>query len=192
MNFVVFDIETSNIFQDVGKNDPALLDLAVICIYDSKTDEYKSFFQEDLADLWPILENTDAIVGYNSDHFDIPLLNKYYSGDLFSFKSIDLMKTIQNSLGRRIGLDAVAGATLGTAKSAHGLQAVEWWRQGEKQKVVDYCIQDVKVTKSLFDHMREHKEVKYKDITGEVRTIPVDTSDWDNTDDISITPTLQF
>jgi len=193
MNYIVFDIETSNIFQDVGKNDPTLLDLSVVCIYNSHTDSYESFFEENLETLWPLLEETDALVGYNSNHFDIPLLNKYYEGSLFSFKSIDLMKTIQESLGRRIGLDAVASATLGTAKSANGLQAVEWWRQGEKQKVVDYCIQDVKVTKDLFDHMKEHQNIKYKDkVTGEILTVSVDVSEWDSKEETPITPTLQF
>jgi len=193
MNYIVFDIETSNIFQDVGKNDPTLLDLSVVCIYNSHTDSYESFFEENLETLWPLLEETDALVGYNSNHFDIPLLNKYYEGSLFSFKSIDLMKTIQESLGRRIGLDAVASATLGTTKSANGLQAVEWWRQGEKQKVVDYCIQDVKVTKDLFDHMKEHQNIKYKDkVTGEILTVSVDVSEWDSKEETPITPTLQF
>jgi DNA polymerase elongation subunit (family B) len=91
MRKVVFDIETKNIFQDVGKNDPTLLDLSVVCIYDSETNAYTCYEESQLKDLWPILEKTDLLIGYNSDHFDIPLLNKYYPGDLTKIKSLGIM-----------------------------------------------------------------------------------------------------
>ena len=92
------------------------------------------------------------LIGFNSDHFDIPILNKYYTGSLTGIKSVDLMKEIQKVLGRRIGLDAVAGATLGKNKSADGKLANVWWRQGAKDKVVKYCIDDVKITKDLYEY----------------------------------------
>ncbi|PIP87206.1 helicase [Candidatus Campbellbacteria bacterium CG22_combo_CG10-13_8_21_14_all_36_13] len=192
MRYLVFDIETKNIFQDVGKNDPSLLDLSVLCTYESETGKYDSFLEDDLDRLWPLIESADAIIGYNSNHFDIPLLNKYYPGDMYRFKSIDLMKTIQDALGRRIGLDAVAQATLGTSKTAHGLQAVEWWKQGEVQKVIDYCIADVKVTKDLYEYMRDKKHIKYRDASGEIMQLEIDTLDWDKLDESSATFTLGF
>jgi len=193
MKYIVFDIETKNFFPDVGKNDPSLLDIAVVCIYNSETDEYSSFFEEDLPKLWPILENTDAIIGFNSMHFDIPLLNKHYAGDLTNLKNIDLILTIKESLGRLIGLGTVAEETLGVGKSAHGSQAMEWWKQGKIQEVVDYCIQDVKVTKDLYVHMRDHGFIKYKDKNdGVVYELKVDTSKWDEEADTGITHTMQF
>lgn len=178
MRKIVFDIETSNIFDDVHSSDPADLDLAVVCIHDSKTDKYYSYYQEELEKLWPILEETDVLIGYNSDHFDIPLLDKYYPGDLYNIKSLDLMKEIKKSLGRRIKLDDIAQATLGEAKSADGLQAIAWWRKGEKQKVVDYCIQDVKVTKDIYEYALSNSFVKYFNHEGE-KEIPLDTSKWE-------------
>lgn len=39
------------------------------------------------------------------------------------------MKDIKKSLGRRIGLDAVAKATLGIGKTGHGMDAIEWWKK---------------------------------------------------------------
>ena len=113
MRKVTFDIETSNLFQDVGSNDPSKLALSVVCIHDSETDSYSSYLEEDLGKLWPILEKTDMLIGYNSDHFDIPLLNKYYPGDLSKIKSVDLLKEIRASLGRRINLDDGAEAPIG-------------------------------------------------------------------------------
>src|SRR3989344_5109028 len=191
MRKITFDIETQNFFTDTGSNDPASLTLACVCIHDSETDTYSSYLEEDLPKLWPILEEADMLIGFNSDHFDIPILNKYYTGSLTGIKSVDLMKEIQKVLGRRIGLDAVAGATLGKNKSADGKLANVWWRQGEKQKVVDYCIDDVKITKELYDHALKHGKVKYPD--GKmIRELTLDTSDWERKKEHVLTHTLPF
>ena len=82
MRKIVFDIETKNVFSDVGKYDPVLLDIAIIAIHDSETDQYSTFLENELGQLWPILERADMLIGFNSEHFDVPLLNKYYPGDL--------------------------------------------------------------------------------------------------------------
>lgn len=189
MRKITFDIETSNTFDDVGSPNPADLDLSVVCIHDSETDQYTSYFQEDLNSLWPIIKEADMLIGYNSNHFDIPLLNKYYPGDLTKIKSLDLLERIRVPLGRRIKLDDIAQATLGESKSAHGLQAIIWWREGEKQKVVDYCIQDVKVTKDVYEYALKNGHLKY--MRGpELLDIPLDTSDWESFEETNQTPTL--
>lgn len=191
MRKITFDIETTNFFTDTGSNDPASLTLACVCIHDSATDAYTSYFESDLPKLWPILEKADVLIGFNSDHFDIPILNKYYSGDLAAIKSLDLMKEIQKVLGRRIGLDAVAGATLGKGKIADGKLATVWWRRGEKQKVVDYCLDDVRITKAVYDHALTYGKVKYPD--GKmIRDIVLDTSTWEQPVEHALTHTLPF
>ena len=157
MRKIVFDIETKNIFQDVGRADPALLDISVVCIYDSLDETYHSYLEEELSELWPILESADMLIGYNSDHFDIPLLNKYYPGDLTHIKSLDILKEIKKSLGRRLRLDSVAEATLGIGKSGSGLDAVKWWKNGEIEKIKKYCLDDVRITKEVYDYARENK-----------------------------------
>lgn len=178
MKKVVFDIETRNIFEDVGKADPALLDISVVCIYEFETDKYSSYLVEDLPKLWPILEQADMLITFNGDHFDIPLLNKYYHGDLTKIKSLDLLVEFRKALGRRIGLGNIAEATLGVGKSGHGLQAVEWWKKGDIESIIKYCIQDVKVTKDVYEYALKHKKLKYKD--GEVtKSVIMDTKDWE-------------
>lgn len=179
MRTIVFDTETKNIFTDVASNDPAALDLSVVCIWDSETNKYSSFFEEDLPKLWPIIEKADALVGFNSDHFDIPLMNKYYPGDLTKIYSIDIMKAVKESLGRRIKLDSIAEATLGTKKIGHGLDAIVWWRNKELDKLVKYCIEDVKITKDVYEYALKNNELKFIDkITGAIRSIPIDISKW--------------
>ena len=191
MRYVVFDLETQNIFQEVGASDPTALDISVATVYDSETDTYTTVTIDELDQLWPIVEKADVLVGYNSNHFDLPLLNKYYPGDLSHIKSIDLLECIKESLGRRLRLDSVAQATLGAKKSADGLQAVRWWREGEIKKIKKYCEQDVKVTKDIFEYALEHGHVKFKD-GHRKRDIPLDTSTWLQKEDAAMTHSLLF
>ncbi len=184
MKKVFLDIETKNAFQDVGRADPVLLDVSVVCIYDSETDTYSSFLEEDFPKLWPILEKADQIVTFNGEHFDIPILNKYYPGDLLKIKQLDLLKEVKKSLGHRVGLGSIAEATLGVGKSGNGLDAIEWWKKGEIEKIIKYCIDDVKVTKGVHDYALEHKKLKFKDGTG-ISEFTVDTTGWDELDDSS-------
>jgi DEAD/DEAH box helicase domain-containing protein len=194
MRKITFDIETTNTFDEAGSSQAVDLDLAVVCIHDSETNEYSHYFKETLKDLWPIIEKADMLIGYNSDHFDVPLLNKYYSGDLTTIKSLDILKEIRASeLGRRIKLDHVAQATLGEAKSGNGLESIVWWRNGEIQKVVDYCIQDVKVTKEVYEYARKNNTLKYPDkTTGEIKTFNIDASNWEDKGETVLAPTFGF
>jgi DEAD/DEAH box helicase domain-containing protein len=191
MRKIVFDCETSNIFEEVGSKEAKDLDLSVVCIYDYEKDKYSSFTKEQLKDLWPILEKTDLLIGFNSDHFDIPLLGKYYSGDLSKIKSLDLLKEVKNSLGRRIKLDTLAEATLGKNKLGHGTQATTWWKQGQYQKVIDYCLEDVKITKEIYEYALKNGILKYKD-AGAIKDIKIDTSKWQQKDGSAMTFTLPF
>ncbi len=177
MKNIVFDIETQNTFQEVGSNNVTDLDISVVCIYDFETDEYSSFMINDLNDLWPILEKANMLIGYNSDHFDIPLLNKYYQGDLSHIKSLDILKEIKESAGKRVRLDQIAEATIGENKSGHGLQAVTWWKQGEVDKIIKYCLDDVRITKDIYEFALKEGYLKYS-IAGEEQIIKLDTTGW--------------
>jgi len=120
MRKIVFDIETKNIFQDVGSNDPADLDISVVGLYDYETNTYQSFIEEEFEKMWQILEKADLLITYNGDHFDIPLLNKYFKkagrGDLSKLRSLDILKELRNAYGRRMKLDQVAEGTFGINK----------------------------------------------------------------------------
>lgn len=191
MRYIVFDLETQNIFQEVGSSDPTALDISVATVYDTETEKYTTVTIDELEQLWPIIEQADALVGYNSNHFDIPLLNKYYPGDLTQIKSIDLLEDIRLSLGRRLRLDSVAQATVGAKKSADGLQAVRWWKEGNIKDIKKYCEQDVRVTKDVFEYARKHGHVKFKDGTRN-REIPLDTAHWEEKEDVALTHSLLF
>ena len=194
MRKITLDIETRNLFQDVGSNEPKDLDISVVCIHDSATDEYTSYLVEDLPKLWPIIEQADMLITYNGNHFDIPLLNKYYEGDLSKIKSLDLLHEIREVLGKRLKLDTVAAATLGRNKSGHGLEAITWWKNGEIDKIIKYCIEDVRITKEIYDFALKNKHVKYKDFgpQGTIKDIPLNTSTWEEKNESTMTYTLPF
>lgn len=191
MRKIVFDIETKNTFQDVGSNDPASLDLSLVGIYDYENDSYQSFLEEDLGKLWPIFEKADMIIGFNSDHFDIPILNKYYSGNLEQIKSLDILNEIKKSLGRRVSLSQVAEATLGKGKIGKGLDAIKWWKEGDIESLRKYCLEDVLITKEVYDYALLNKNLKYKE-NGIVLSVPLDVELWEKKEDSSMTFSLPF
>ncbi len=191
MRKIVFDIETTNFFTDTGSSDPASLDMSCVCIYDYETDTYSSFTKETLKDLWPIFEKADLLISFNGDHFDIPILNKYYSGDLTKIKSLDLLKKVKDSLGRRIKLDIIAEATLGRNKTGHGGEASIWWKNGEQQKVIDYCTEDVRITKDIYEYAMSNQCLKYLD-GKDIREMKIETTNWHDAYDGGMTFTLPF
>jgi hypothetical protein len=178
MRKIVFDIETSNIFSEVGSGKPTALDIAVVGIYDSETDSYSTFLQDELKNLWPILERTDLLIGFYSNNFDLPLLNKYYPGDLSKIKQLDILKEIRKQYGRGMSLDKLAVGTLGKKKSGHGLEATKWWKQGEFDKVREYCVDDVKITKEIYDYAIANQKLIFKE-GGQTKEIKLDTSEWE-------------
>lgn len=192
MRQITFDIETANILPSFQRGDMTQLELALVGIHDSETGEYSSYVKEELPQLWPIIERADVLIGYNSDSFDIPLLNRYYPGDLTKIKSLDLMVEVQKVLGRRLRLQSLAQATLGRGKGGDGLKSVEWWQQGLVDKVREYCIEDVRITRELFDYALKNQSLKYMDFKTK-RDVKLDTSSWLTPDEpVALTHTLPF
>lgn len=192
MRKIVFDIETSNIFQEVGSNNPADLSISVVGIYEYENDKYSSYLEEDFGKLWPIIENTDMFITFNGDHFDIPLLNKYYPGDLLKIKSLDILKEMHKMAGRRMKLDQIAEGTLGVNKTGHGLDAIKWWRDGEVEKVKKYCLDDVRITKDVYEYALKNGKLIFKE-GGNLNEVKLDTSNWETMPDVSaLNYTLPF
>lgn len=180
MRAITFDIESISESNIRGRVDVDTQELTVVAIHDSSTDTYTSYLKDELPQLWPVLERADLLIGFNSNTFDIPLLNRYYPGDLTKAHSLDLLVEVQQVLGRRIRLQALAEATLGKGKLGDGLKAGDWWREGKIDKVREYCIEDVRITRALYDYARTHGVLKYKDLRT-VREIKLDTRHWEDT-----------
>ena len=186
MRKIILDIETKDFSSDIEK-----INLSLVGIYDSETDSYSTYLEEDLAQLWPILEHSDVIIGFNSDHFDIPILNRYYNGDLTKIRSLDILKEIRDSYGRRMRLEQLAEGTLDKNKSGHGTDAINWWNAGEIEKVRAYCINDVKITKELYDYALTNNKLIFKE-GGKLNEIKLDTSEWEKVNSNKLTFSLPF
>ncbi|MDP2631285.1 MAG: ribonuclease H-like domain-containing protein [Candidatus Uhrbacteria bacterium] len=172
-NEVVLDIETRTAIGEVPWDE---LRVSVVVAYYYDTDVYEAYLEEDLPKLFKRLEGCSRIIGYNSVGFDMPVLNRYYPGDLLQIAQLDMLAKIYTSLGFRIKLDSVASATIGVGKSAHGLQAVQWWKEGRVEEVIEYCKQDVKVTKEVYEFGRDKGFLLFDDRMGERRQVEVDFS----------------
>lgn len=160
---IVFDIETVGDIRDLTS-----MKVTVVSIYEYEHDRYRSFDEHELSQLWPILERADRLIGYNSEHFDLPILGKYYAGDLSKIPHLDILKMIKESTGSRFKLNDIARATLQMEKSADGLQAMQWYAEGKIDLIKQYCEQDVRVTKEVYDYGRQNKMLYYPNLTGEI------------------------
>lgn len=172
---VVIDFETQNIFRDVG-GDIAKLKISVAGLYDYATDTYHAFMEDKIANIFPFLEKASKVIGFNIVHFDLPVLNPYYVGDLLQLPTLDLMHAVENHLGHRLSLDVLLKETLNVGKTGHGLLAVNYFREGKFDKLKKYCIDDVRLTKDLYEYGKENGKVFFNSSTGR-QEIPVS---WDD------------
>lgn len=182
MRKIVFDIETKNIFQDVGSRNPEDLDISVVGLYDFETNKYHTFLQEEFDAMWEIFKKTDLMITFNGEYFDIPLLNKYYRkaglGDLKQIRSLDIFKEIKQTSGRWLKLDKIAMGTFGINKSGDGFDAVKWWNEGKVEEIKKYCLDDVKITKDVYEFAMKNKKLIFKEgpFTKEIK---LDTKHWE-------------
>lgn len=159
-HFLILDIETQRLVQEVGGWDHVdKLGISVACAYDSKTDQFLSFLEKDIPKLIELCEER-LVVGYNIRGFDLPVMVPY--GLVIERLDVfDLMYDLETLTRQRyLKLEYLARGTLGEGKSADGLLAVEWWKAGEVQKIIDYCLQDVKVTRDVFNFGRQNGFVR--------------------------------
>lgn len=159
---IVLDIETQNAFEQ-GDRDPRKLRVSLVGVYFYEHDSFEVFFEQDLPKLWQRMEHADRIIGYNLLHFDYPVLNNYYPGDLAQLPTLDLLVEVENKLGFRLKLDDLARATLNTAKSGHGLEAIEFWRTGNIEALKRYCLDDVRITRDLYEYGKRTSKLCYHD-----------------------------
>lgn len=165
---IVFDIETIGDIRDL-----TTMKVTVVSIYEYEHDRYQSFDEHELGNLWPILERAERLIGFNSLHFDLPILGRNYAGDLTKIPHLDILKVVKESTGNRIKLNDIARATLQIEKSADGLQAMEWYKEGKIAEIKKYCEQDVKVTKDVYEYGLKNKMLYYPTLTGDLMPFPV-------------------
>jgi DEAD/DEAH box helicase domain-containing protein len=172
---VVFDLETQRSFAEVGgRSQFHRLGVSVGVAYRYDRDEFLVVTEDRVAELIDLLLEATLVVGYNIRGFDYEVLRAYSDEDFQKLPTLDLMFDLEQRLGFRPKLDSVVSATLGEGKIADGIQALEWWQLGEVDKIIEYCQEDVRVTRDLYDFGKRHRWVQVSRFGGSPRKVQVD------------------
>ncbi len=176
MDKIIIDIETSNSFADVG-GDQNLKDLnaSFVGVYSYNQNKYLSFFEKDFKELGELLKKTGLIIGFAINRFDIPVMEKYFDFNIRKIENLDILDEIERVLGKRIGLGVLAEANLGAKKTGHGLQAIDMYKEGRMEDLKNYCLNDVKLTKDLYELIKKQKYLMIPSkITSEKKKMEID------------------
>ena len=174
-NIIYFDLETQKSAAEVGGWDKIRdMRLSIGVTYSTARGSYEIYGEDRVNDLIDEIMKADLVVGFNHIRFDYEVLHGYTILDLSQAPSLDLMLDLQKVLCHRISLDAVATATLGSEKTAEGLQAIEWFKQKEFLKIAEYCCFDVKITKLVHEYGSACKQVFYNNKFGTKMSVEVD------------------
>lgn len=173
MNIVYFDLETKYLANEVGGwNFIDKMGLAVAVTYSTQRGNFAHYTEQEVSALIEDLSSADLVVGFNILRFDYTVLRPYTTRDLRQLPSLDILHELHRQLGHRVKLDSCAQATLGTSKGGDGVLAVHWFREGQIEKVIEYCKQDVDIVRRLHEYGRQHRRI-YFSYYNQRRCVPV-------------------
>jgi DEAD/DEAH box helicase domain-containing protein len=161
---IVLDLETQKSFDEVGgRGKNHLLKVSVCGIYDYSTNQYSIFEEHELPKLAPLLQTADQIIGFNIKDFDFAVLQPYLNFDIYQIPYYDILEEIEKVIGHRVKLEAVAQASTGLGKSGNGLEALLYFRNGRMDQLKKYCLDDVKVTKAVYEYALRNQKLLFRD-----------------------------
>jgi DEAD/DEAH box helicase domain-containing protein len=170
----VFDLETQRSAQEVGGWHRAdLMKVSCAVLYDSEAQVYHEYLEKDMLRFVEHLQKYDCVVGFNIRRFDYKVLSGYSDFDFRKLPTLDLLEEIHKQLGYRLSLDHLAKITLGSKKSADGLQALRWWKQGKIREIIDYCRQDVRITWEIYCFGNENGYLLFQNKAGNTVRVAV-------------------
>ena len=173
-NIVYFDLETQKSADEVGGwNRAGDMLMSVGVTYSTARGGYRVYGEKQVDELIAELQRADLVVGYNIVGFDYEVLHRYTALDLRQLPTLDMMVEVQKSLPHRLSLDSIATATLGVEKTAEGLQAIRWFREGKMMEIAEYCCFDVKLTKMVHEYGMAHGQICFTNKFGKKITVPV-------------------
>ncbi len=177
-DIVYFDLETQRTANDAGGWDRKRdMGMSIGVTYSTKLGEYRIYQERNVEELIQQLIRADLVVGFNVINFDYEVLMGYTILDLpDQCRTLDMIVTVEEKLGHRVKLDSLASASLGVGKTADGLDALKWWKEGRILDIAEYCCFDVKVTRMVHEYGVTHKKCLYLDKFNQQKAFPVDWS----------------
>lgn len=173
-NIVYFDLETQKSAEEVGGwNNIRDMRMSVGVTYSTARGDYRIYGEKEVNELIKELMRADLVVGFNNLRFDYEVLHGYTVMDLKQIPTLDMLVDLQKALQHRLSLDSVAHASLGVEKTAEGLQAIKWFREGKLMEIAEYCCYDVKITKLVHEYGAVNKQVFYNNKFGAKMSVGV-------------------
>jgi DEAD/DEAH box helicase domain-containing protein len=173
--FAVFDLETQRSAQEVGGWHRAnQMRVSCAVLYDGCQDQFFQYLEDQVDLLIEQLQKFDLVIGFNVRRFDYRVLSAYTDVDFSRISTLDILDEVHQRLGYRLSLDHLAQVTLGTKKTADGLQALQWWKEGKILEIIDYCTHDVQITRDLFLAGKKQGYLLFRNKAGKRVRIPVD------------------
>ncbi len=171
-----FDLETKYSADEVGGWSNIMdMGMAVGVLYDTADGDFHVYLEHQVPALIAHLKQADLIVGFNHVEFDLrvvaghqptqELRHQLYL-ELRDLHHFDILQELKKVLGHRLRLDSLARPTLEVGKSADGLQSLQWYKEGRMDLIIEYCKQDVDVTRRLYEYALEHGELLYDSRSG--------------------------
>ena len=177
-DIIYFDLETQRTANDAGGwNRKRDMGMSVGVTYSTKLEEYRIYTEKTVQQLVDQLTRADLVVGFNVLNFDYEVLMGYTALDLsYNTQTLDMLVEIEKKLGHRLGLDSLASSTLGVGKTAEGLDAIKWWREGRLVEIAEYCCFDVKCTRLVHEYGAQNKKLHYTDRFQQKKSVSVEWS----------------
>ncbi|MFO8031641.1 MAG: DEAD/DEAH box helicase [Desulfohalobiaceae bacterium] len=173
-DYGVLDLETQRSAQEVGGWKQAhRMGVSCAVLWDSRQGKCFSYLDAQVPELLEHLQDLPLVVGFNLLRFDYQVLRGYKKMDFNQLPTLDILQEVYTRLGFRLSLDHLARATLGIEKSANGLQALTWWQQGELEKIMEYCREDVLITQGIFEYGRSQGYLLYQNKAKDLVRVPV-------------------
>jgi len=173
-NIVYFDLETKKSADEVGGWEHiSRMGMSVGVTYSSARADYRIYAETHVDDLIKELQRADLVVGFNHLRFDYEVLHGYTALDLRQLPTLDMMLDLQNRLQHRLSLDAIATATFGVEKTAEGMQAIQWFKEGKLVDIAEYCCYDVKLTRLVHEYGTQNRQLFYNNRFGKKLSVPV-------------------
>lgn len=172
--YAVVDVETQRSAQEVGgwhKADKMRVSVAVV--YYSDEDRFVHYTEETVPDMLNRLREYNLVVGFNIERFDYKVLSPYAPYDLKTLPTLDMLAVIKARLRYRVSLENLGRSTLNAPKSADGLQALQWWKEGKVAEIAKYCEQDVSITRDIYRTGRDQGYLLFTNKGGQKVRIPV-------------------
>jgi DEAD/DEAH box helicase domain-containing protein len=173
-NIVYFDLETQKSADEVGGwGHISRMGMSIGVTFSTGRGDYRIYGEKQVDDLLKDLQRADLVVGFNILRFDYEVLHGYTAFDLRQLPTLDMLVDLQAKLQHRLSLDSIATATFGVEKTAEGMQAIQWFKEGRLLEIAEYCCYDVKITRMVHEYGAQNGEVHYHNRFGKKLSVPV-------------------